>query len=95
MANYRIDCFLNFMMASLLLDFIQLSTNIKVIFDIRCSCLLAGIMYNLRAECEDHMPTVAELIPVLANILEQDTDALLCQVAALISAMSVIPLTSF
>ena len=79
----------------LLLEFIQLSTKRKVISDMRFSCLPAGIAYNLRAECEDHMPTIAELIPVLANILEQDTDALLRQVAALISAMSVIPLTSF
>ena len=80
-------------MASLLLEFIQFST--KVFFDMHCSCLPAGIAYNLRAECADHKPTVCELIPVLANILEQDTDALLRQVAALISAMSVIPLTSF
>ena len=59
---------------------------------LHCPCLLAGIAYNLRAECEDHKPTVAELIPMLAHILEQDTDALLCQVAALISAMLVIHL---
>ena len=74
---------------------ITVDTKCKVISDIRCSRLPAGISYNLRAECEDYMPNVCELVPVLAHILEQDTDASLRQVAALVSAMSVITLTYF
>ncbi|KAI0219973.1 HEAT repeat-containing protein 3 [Lamellibrachia satsuma] len=50
--------------------------------------LAAGIAYNLSGECEAPVLTVCGLVPVLANILQQDTDSLLHQVAELMSAIS-------
>ena len=49
-----------------------------------------GIAYNLSGECEAQAQTVCGLVPVLANVLQQDIDSLVHEVAALMSAISVI-----
>ncbi|KAK2171786.1 hypothetical protein NP493_1028g00034 [Ridgeia piscesae] len=56
--------------------------------DVLMHALGAGIAYNLSGECEAQAQTVCGLVPVLANVLQQDIDSLVHEVAALMSAIS-------